>query len=68
MVPVSEAAILSTLFFLWERLKIVVEPTGVLAATALLEGVVQMPQARIGVVITGGNVDLKQVTQLFSKL
>jgi len=68
MVPVSEAAILSTLFFLWERLKIVVEPTGVLAATALLEGVVQMPQARIGVVITGGNVDLKQVSQLFSKL
>ncbi len=68
MGPVSEAPILSTLFFLWERLKIVVEPTGVLAATALLEGVVQMPQARIGVVITGGNVDLKQVTQLFSKL
>ena len=68
MVPVSEEAILRTLFFLWERLKIVVEPTGVLAATALLEGVVKMPQARIGVIITGGNVDLKQVTQLFSKL
>ncbi|MDP8964019.1 MAG: threo-3-hydroxy-L-aspartate ammonia-lyase [Cyanobacteriota bacterium] len=68
MVAVSEEAILGTLFLLWERLKIVIEPTGVLAATALLEGVVKMPQARIGVVITGGNVDLKQVTQLFSKL
>jgi len=64
MVAVSEEAILRTMFFLWERLKIVVEPTGVLAATALLEGVVKMPNARIGVIISGGNVELKQVTQL----
>jgi threonine dehydratase len=64
MVAVSEEAILRTMFFLWERLKIVVEPTGVLAATALLEGVVKMPNAQIGVIISGGNVDLKQVTQL----
>jgi threonine dehydratase len=68
MVAVSEEAILRTLFFLWERLKIVVEPTGVLAATALLEGVIKMPNARIGVIITGGNVDLKQITQLMSNL
>src|SRR5919202_6135187 len=40
MVTVSEEAILRTLFFLWERLKIVVEPTGVLAAAALLESAV----------------------------
>jgi threonine dehydratase len=66
MVTVSEEAILRTMFLLWERLKIVVEPTGVLAATALLEGVVKMPDARIGVIITGGNVDLKQASRLFS--
>ncbi|MCX7592820.1 MAG: pyridoxal-phosphate dependent enzyme, partial [Fischerella sp.] len=59
MVTVSEEAIVRTMFFLWERLKIVVEPTGVLAAAALLEGVVKAPQAKIGVVISGGNVDLK---------
>ncbi len=64
MVTVSESAILRTMFFLWERLKIVVEPTGVLAAAALLEGVVKAPQARIGVIISGGNVDLKQVFEL----
>jgi threonine dehydratase len=68
MVTVSEEAILRTMFFLWERLKIVVEPTGVLAATALLEGIVKMPNARIGVIVTGGNVDLKQVTQLISNI
>ena len=54
MVTVSEAPILNTMFFLWERLKIVVEPTGVLAA-ALLEGVVTAPGAKIGIIISGGN-------------
>lgn len=66
MVTVSEQAIKRTMFFLWERMKIVVEPTGVLAATALLEGVVTAPNARVGVIITGGNVDLQQACQLFS--
>lgn len=63
MVTVSEEAILRTMFFLWERLKIVVEPTGVLAATALLEGIVTMPNSRIGIIISGGNVNLKQANQ-----
>ncbi|NMF66033.1 threo-3-hydroxy-L-aspartate ammonia-lyase [Brasilonema octagenarum] len=67
MVTVSEEAILRTMFFLWERLKIVIEPTGVLAAAALLEGVVKVPGARVGVIISGGNVDLAKVGQLFIK-
>jgi len=67
MVTVSEAAILRTMFFVWERLKIVVEPTGVLAAAALLEGVVSFPNAKIGVIISGGNVDLKEAGKLFTK-
>ncbi|MBW4569468.1 MAG: threo-3-hydroxy-L-aspartate ammonia-lyase [Tolypothrix carrinoi HA7290-LM1] len=66
MVTVSEEAILRTMFFLWSRLKIVVEPTGVLAAAALLENVVTAPEAKIGVIISGGNVDLAQIGKLFS--
>jgi len=65
MVTVSETAIISTMFFLWERLKIVVEPTGALAAAALLEGVVTAPGARVGVIISGGNVDLAKVANYF---
>ena len=65
MVRVSEEAIRRTLFFLWERLKIVIEPTGVLAAAALLERVVFMPNARVGIILSGGNVDLKQACKLF---
>lgn len=67
MVTVSEAAILRTMFFVWERLKIVVEPTGVLAAAALLEGIVTAPNTKIGVIISGGNVDLAQVGKLFTQ-
>lgn len=66
MVTVSEEAILRTMFFLWSRLKIVVEPTGVLATAALLENVVTASEAKIGVIISGGNVDLVQIGKLFS--
>ncbi|KAF3888073.1 MULTISPECIES: threo-3-hydroxy-L-aspartate ammonia-lyase [Nostocales] len=67
MVTVSEEAIIRTMFFLWERLKIVVEPTGALAAAALLEGVVKAPGARVGVIITGGNVDLAKLPVLTTR-
>jgi threo-3-hydroxy-L-aspartate ammonia-lyase len=61
MVTVSDEALLRTTFFLWERMKIIVEPTGALAATALLEGIVRASDARIGVIISGGNADVRQL-------
>ncbi|HEY9699458.1 MAG TPA: threo-3-hydroxy-L-aspartate ammonia-lyase [Trichocoleus sp.] len=61
MITVSDEALLRSMFFLWERLKIVVEPTGALAATPLLEGIIQAPGQRIGVIISGGNVDFTQM-------
>ncbi len=72
MVTVSEAAIVRAMHFLWERMKIVVEPTGALAAAALLEGGVQAirdrPGARVGVVLSGGNVDLRDACRLFGSV
>jgi threonine dehydratase len=50
--------------FLFERMKLVVEPTGALAVAALLEGKVP-PTDRIGVVISGGNVDLAKLGEWF---
>jgi threonine dehydratase len=61
MVAVADEALLRTLFFLWERLKIVIEPTGVLAATALLEGLIRAPGQRVGVILSGGNVELARL-------
>ena len=61
MVTVSEDAIVSATLLLWNRLKVVVEPTGALAAAALLEGVVPARGLRVGVILSGGNVDFDLV-------
>jgi threonine dehydratase len=48
-------------------MKLVVEPTGALAATALYDDVVSLPDKRVGVVLSGGNVDLNTACKLFEQ-
>jgi threo-3-hydroxy-L-aspartate ammonia-lyase len=55
---VSDAQLVNTMRFFAERMKMLVEPTGCLGAAALLEGVVQAKGQRVGVIISGGNVDM----------
>jgi threonine dehydratase len=57
VVTVDDAALVRTLRFLANHLKIVAEPTGCLAAAAALEGAVDLRGRRVGIVISGGNVD-----------
>ncbi|MNL74665.1 Phenylserine dehydratase [compost metagenome] len=54
----SDAQLVETMRFFGERMKIVVEPTGCLAAAAVLEGVLACAGKRVGIVLSGGNVDL----------
>jgi threonine dehydratase len=61
MVAVDDVQLLKTMFFLWERLKMVVEPTGALGAAAVLQRIVPVSDLRVGVILSGGNVDLSQV-------
>jgi len=68
MVTVSDEALLRAMNLLWERMKIVVEPTGALAAAALLEEAVDVADRRVGVLISGGNVDLVQAGEWFARL
>jgi len=63
MRTVSDEELLRSMFYLWERMKIVVEPTGALAAAALLEGKIIARGQRVGVIVSGGNVDLKAVAR-----
>lgn len=58
IVTVSDAQLVETMRFFGERMKIVVEPTGCLAAAAVLEGVLACAGKRVGIVLSGGNVDL----------
>ena len=60
MVTVTDDQLIRGMFLLWERLKVVVEPTGALAATALLERLVDVRGKRVGIIVSGGNVDLTQ--------
>ncbi len=66
VVTVSDRQLVLTLRTLAERLKQVVEPTGCLAAAALLEGVLDLRGARVGVIISGGNVDLARYAGFLS--
>jgi len=63
MVTVDDPTLLKTMFYLWERLKLVVEPTGALGAAAALEGTTPVRGLRVGVILSGGNVDLTQVPE-----
>lgn len=56
IVTVSEAAIVSAMRFVWERMKIIIEPSSAVVAAALLNGRVKGP--RVGLIVSGGNVDL----------
>ena len=63
---VSDAQLVSTMQFFAERMKQVVEPTGCLGAAALLEGVLDLRGARVGVILSGGNVDLSAYARLLA--
>jgi threonine dehydratase len=59
IVTVPDAMLVETMRFFVERMKIVAEPTGCLAAAAVLNGVIPCSGQRVGIVISGGNVDPK---------
>jgi threonine dehydratase len=58
IVTVPDAALVEAMRFFAERMKLVVEPTGCLAAAAALTGAVPVAGKRVGIIISGGNVDL----------
>ena len=64
---VSDAEIVATLRFLALRARIIVEPTGAVGAAAVLTGKLGVPRgARVGVVLSGGNVDPELLLQILS--
>ncbi|AXV79784.1 MULTISPECIES: threo-3-hydroxy-L-aspartate ammonia-lyase [Ralstonia solanacearum species complex] len=64
IVTVSDADLVDTMRFFASRMKMVVEPTGCLAAAAALQQRVDVRGKRVGVIISGGNVDLQRFAQL----
>jgi threonine dehydratase len=64
IVTVSDEQLKATMRFFAERMKMVVEPTGCLAAAAALHGATPVAGKRVGILISGGNVDLARFAQL----
>ena len=58
IVTVSEATIISAMRHVWERMKIVIEPSAAVPIGVLLERKIDLTGKRIGVILSGGNVDL----------
>jgi threonine dehydratase len=64
IVTVSDAQLVATMAFFAERMKMIVEPTGCLGAAAALHGAFPVAGKRVGVMISGGNVDLARFAEL----
>jgi len=58
MTTVDDRSLIAAMFYLWERLKLIVEPTAALGAAAAFDPHVVAPGTRVGVILTAGNVDL----------
>jgi threo-3-hydroxy-L-aspartate ammonia-lyase len=66
MMTVSDAELIPAMLYLWERMKIVIEPTGALAFAALFHNKLPGNNMRIGVILSGGNVDLRAICAFLS--
>jgi threonine dehydratase len=62
MTTVTDEELIEAVLFVMERLKLVVEPTGVLGLAALLAQRERRQGGRIGVIVSGGNVDLSMIS------
>lgn len=65
IITVSEQEIVDAMQFLWERTKLVVEPSGAVSLAGVLSQQVDLRSKRVGIIISGGNVDL---TEFFTKI
>lgn len=61
IVTVEEAAIIEAMRLVWERMKIVIEASAAVPVAALLSGRIDARDQRVGVILSGGNVDLDRL-------
>lgn len=66
ILTVTDEQLMHTMRFYAERMKIVVEPTGALSLAGALNGGVRLAGARVGIVISGGNVDLDRYARFLA--
>lgn len=68
IITVSEMEIAGAMQFLWERMKLVVEPSGAVSLAGVLSGKVELASKRVGIIISGGNIDLSDFFARFRQV
>ena len=68
IITVSDVEIISAMRIIWERLKIIVEPSAAVAFAAVLKKKDEFRNKNVGVILTGGNVDLVRASKLFASV
>jgi len=58
IVTVSEEKIVEAMRMIWERMKIIIEPSSAVPLAAILEGKADVKGKKVGIILSGGNVDL----------
>lgn len=61
IVTVSEAGIIAAMKFVWERAKLIIEPSAAVAVGVLWEKKIDLSGLKVGVIVSGGNVDLARL-------
>jgi len=61
IVTVSEESIIEAMKLIWERMKIIIEPSSAVPLAALLENKFSFKNKRIGIILSGGNVDFNSL-------
>ena len=67
MLTVTDPQLLDCMHFFGERMKLMIEPTGCLGLAGLLHGGIDVRGKKVGVVISGGNVEMKRYAQLITE-
>ncbi|TET78386.1 MAG: pyridoxal-phosphate dependent enzyme, partial [Candidatus Heimdallarchaeota archaeon] len=67
IITVTEEEIVNAMEFLWSRMKLVVEPSGAVSLAGVLSGKINLENQRVGIIISGGNVDLTDFFYLIRK-
>ncbi|MHA2185248.1 MAG: pyridoxal-phosphate dependent enzyme [Promethearchaeota archaeon] len=64
IITVSENEIITAMKFLWQRMKLIVEPSGAVPLAAILSKKIYIDDKRVGIILSGGNIDLNPFFEL----
>jgi threonine dehydratase len=68
IITVSDIEIINAMRIVWERLKIIIEPSAAVAVAAVLKEKDQFRNKNVGIILSGGNIDLLRAAKLFASV